>query len=1692
MKKNYSLSDASQKERRFFLKPTLLMCGVFLFSGAISAQIQNVNTFNSPYSKIKANSAPVVWDRSIALTLNKTDSLINVANSLTEADYTVPSWTLLRRAVTTASSLEDSISTVALQVALDSLKSREMPYNINMTLRNDPKSNLGFAWFTNADVTGGKVEIVQGNVADSSAFAKPDFTFNAVCTPVVNLNYCDSANNLSKLAGIPDNTKKSYTANKALATGLTSNTSYSYRVGKPGAWSETGTFTTAKNTTDEFSFIFTTDPQADTDPGLYSSQTGTHTAQNMYPSANFWLNGGDLAESYSPANSEWEYEQLFQTQQDIFLKKPWTVVLGNHDFSMNKNFTYHFNTDSIGFDYALSTVPGCFSSFVYGNALFLGMAFDNYDSPGYLDSISNWMRRQVAITPSTKWRIAFFHLPIYTGASHQVDWELKVIRDAMAPVFDELKIDLALQGHDHIYEVIGPVYNKQLVANAVSNLDSVGYNRWTNVTGKSAGIFNVKKGTLYFSNGHAGLKEYTPNIQAVMDSIEAGLGMTNYYGLFTGRFGQTNNPSFSYITVSTDTINIKTYAVSDLNVASLYDNIKVVKSTTALSQVDSLINVANSLVEADYTVPSWTLLRRAATTASSLKDAASTVALQATLDSLKSREMPYNINMTLRNDPKSNLGFAWFTNTGVTGGKVEIVQGNAADSSVFATPDFTFNTVCTPVVNINYCDSMNNLSQLAGIPDNAKRSYTANKALATGLTPNTSYSYRVGKPGAWSEIGTFTTAKNTTDPFSFIYTTDNQESNDRVVTATQTAAHTAQDLYPTANFWLNSGNLAESSGTNNSEWEYEQFFQTQQDIFLKKPGAMLAGNHDISTNKNFTRHFNTDSIGFDYAQSTVPGSFYSFVYGDALFMGMSFDNYNTPGYLDSISNWMRRQVAANPDPKWRIVSFHRTIYTGAQHQVDEDGIALREAIAPVIDELKIDLALQGHDHIYEVIGPVYNKQLVANAVSNQDSAGYNKWTNVSRKSGGTFNVQKGTLYFLNGKFGEKEYAPNNQAVMDSIETGLGMTNYFGLFTGRFGQTNNPSFSYITVSPDTINIKTYIVKGLNVVSLYDNIKIVKIKDVLSKVDSLVHIGNSLIEKEYAVPSWTLLRKAVTTASSSKDSVSTVALQLALDSLKSKEMPYNINMTLNKDPKTKLGFAWFTNVGVTGGKVEIVQGNVADSSAFRTPDFSFNARCDSVKNLNYSVSANNLNQLAGIPDNTLKSYTANKALATGLTPNTTYSYRVGKPGAWSAIGTFTTAKNTADPFSFIYITDNEGLTDAGLDANQKTTHTAQNMYPDAGFWLNCGNLVGSSGSQNSEWEYEQFFETQQNILLKKPWVSVTGDLDISTNRNFTQHFNTDSIGFDYAMSTVPGSFYSYVYGDALFMALSFENYDSPGYLDSISNWMRRQVAANPATRWRITFFHKPIYTGATHQGDADGKIIRDAMAPVFDELKIDLTLQGDDHVYEAIGPVYNKQLVENAVLNQLPVAADPMTNVTGKLGGTFNVQKGTLYFLNGKVGEKESAPNSQAIMESMESGLGMTNYFGMFTGRFGQTNNPSFSYITVSSDTISVKTYIVSDLNVASLYDNFKVVKFTDIGTGNISTDGQNGISIYPVPVRDYAYIHLQKAVEATVEVYSSKGILLKTKFINGSTAINLQGLAKDVYILKVRSIAGNYLVKFVKE
>ncbi|MGQ9620163.1 MAG: fibronectin type III domain-containing protein [Bacteroidales bacterium] len=504
------------------------------------------------------------------------------------------------------------------------------------------------------------------------------------------------------------------------------------------------------------------------------------------------------------------------------------------------------------------------------------------------------------------------------------------------------------------------------------------------------------------------------------------------------------------------------------------------------------------------------------------------------------------------------------------------------------------------------------------------------------------------------------------------------------------------------------------------------------------------------------------------------------------------------------------------------------------------------------------------------------------------------------------------------------------------------------------------------------------------------------------DSLLDVARTRSEQDYTVPSFTRLRKAVVAVENDRSQSSVLAE--ALNNLKPAFIPYCIITNIYDDPPHNIAFNWFTNEGITAGEVQIVKGSVSDERKFRKPYLTVAATEFQVNNLNYCIKGNNLEKIAGIPADSKKSYTAHKSLVTNLKPGRVYSYRVGSENTWSATGTFRTPDKKDNGFSFIYTTDPQATTEADFNISQTTTHAAFRMYPDVSFWLCCGDHVNASGANNSEWEWEQFFETQQDLFLKYPFAPVLGNHDKSPNKNFTYHFNTAYTAFDRDLSTTPGSVYSFVYGKTLFLALNFEDYSKEGYLEALAKWLRSEVEKHRGVKWKIVFYHKTIYTGsASHQDDNDGIIIRNRFAPLFDSLGIHLALQGHDHIYEVIGPVRDKKLVPGSVSGLTEVTSDIRENVTGRLNGVFNVSNGTLYFLNNSAGKKKYEPRPLEEMKKDEERLGVLDYYNLFTGRFGQTGRPTFSHVKVTDEKITITTYEVFDDGSAKLFDMFEVVK-----------------------------------------------------------------------------------------
>ncbi|MBR6493382.1 MAG: hypothetical protein IKT13_05550, partial [Paludibacteraceae bacterium] len=166
------------------------------------------------------------------------------------------------------------------------------------------------------------------------------------------------------------------------------------------------------------------------------------------------------------------------------------------------------------------------------------------------------------------------------------------------------------------------------------------------------------------------------------------------------------------------------------------------------------------------------------------------------------------------------------------------------------------------------------------------------------------------------------------------------------------------------------------------------------------------------------------------------------------------------------------------------------VFSGAGHHTDDECTLIRACMLPIMKECGIDLAIQGHDHCYEVIGPVDpdTRKVVPGSVTDTIHAmpeALGRWERSSNKTGiegGTFNTDKGTLYFIGATCGRKRYEPHNRALMEEEYTEdpsilfdynhHNVKDLFDLFTSKFGQPGSPSYTRFNVSNEYLEVVTY--------------------------------------------------------------------------------------------------------------------------------------------------------------------------------------------------------------------------------------------------------------------------------------------------------------------------------------------------------------------------------------------------------------------------------------------------------------------------------------------------------------------------------------------------------------------------------------------------------------------------------------------
>ena len=220
---------------------------------------------------------------------------------------------------------------------------------------------------------------------------------------------------------------------------------YGYRVGDGEHWSEWFQFKTASaDPKERFSFLYVGDAQN------YILELWARLIREGYrkaPDADFIIHAGDLI---NYAHREQEWHEWFTAGGFIHSMLPSLSVPGNHEY----NYLNNSNREA---GRALSiqwkpqfTFPENGPEGLEETAYFIDypdVKFIFLDSNRDHEKQAAWLR-DILKENKKKWTIVSYHHPLFSASSGRDNEALRAI---WKPIFDEFKVDLALQGHDHSY-----------------------------------------------------------------------------------------------------------------------------------------------------------------------------------------------------------------------------------------------------------------------------------------------------------------------------------------------------------------------------------------------------------------------------------------------------------------------------------------------------------------------------------------------------------------------------------------------------------------------------------------------------------------------------------------------------------------------------------------------------------------------------------------------------------------------------------------------------------------------------------------------------------------------------------------------------------------------------------------------------------------------------------------------------------------------------------------------------------------------------------------------------------------------------------------------------------------------------------------------------------------------------------------
>lgn len=365
--------------------------------------------------------------------------------------------------------------------------------------------------------------------------------------------------------------------------------------------------------------------------------------------------------------------------------------------------------------------------------------------------------------------------------------------------------------------------------------------------------------------------------------------------------------------------------------------------------------------------------------------------------------------------------------------------------------------------------------------------------------------------------------------------------------------------------------------------------------------------------------------------------------------------------------------------------------------------------------------------------------------------------------------------------------------------------------------------------------------------------------------------------------------------------------------------------------------------------------------------------------YGVSEDNLNCSSDGANDTYTLFgwrgQLHRATMTGLSPGTTYYYKVGD-GSRGSSPVFSFRTLASDAGSVNTPLRVASVADMGYGPNSSPTIAALQRLAEAGdidLVVHDGDISYADGDQH---HWDVFMRKIQPIASRVPYMVSPG------NHEFLGNFTAYKKRF-----AMPGSahfggnqenmFYSLDVGGVHFVALNTESpLDVAWMTDEQLDWLRADLAAAAQAkhRWTVAFGHRPLYC-SNHGGNdipSGNARLRGRVEDIVLDAGVDLFIQAHAHDYERTWPLRKG----NATAHNY---SDPTAPV---------------YVVNGAAGNREENDNPpcdqswQPSAEDVEAGMRPC------------ARDVSYGVMTITTDSLTWEQYASAD---ESLIDRWTIAK-----------------------------------------------------------------------------------------